>query len=145
MSEVNLLRDQYLKMADTTDGLNDAIISLKKAYKRSQGDDNSSFDVQPGELKLSVRIVCQVMSSLIKLGNENSQPDYTIIPEKVADRLKKDESELLKEDKRYKAIEKALVAEKVLDSDQFKLLDRVVSKLEKERTTLFKKLRTARG
>jgi hypothetical protein len=145
MSEINLLRDQYLKMADTTDGLNDAIISLKKAYKRSQGDENTSFDVEPGELKLSVRMICLVIQSLIKLGNENGKPDYSMIPEKVAARLKKDESQLLKEDKRYKAIEKTLVAEKFLDIDQFKLLDRVVSKLEKERTSLFKKLRTARG
>jgi hypothetical protein len=145
MSEINLLRDQYLKMADTTDGLNDAIISLKKVYKRSQGDNNPSFDVSSGELKLSVGIVCQVIRSLIKLGNENSQPDYSMIPEKVVDRLKKDESQLLKEDKRYKAIEKSLVAEKLLDTDQFKLLDRLVSKLEKERISLFKKLRTARG
>lgn len=145
MSDINLKREQYLTLSQATDDVNNAIIALKKQYKRSQGVDNPAFVISPGELKASAGIIRQIMESLVKLGNSNSQPDYSIIPSSVADRLQKDQNDLLQQEKKYRAINRTLDSGKPLDEEQLYLLDRVVSTLNKERSILFKKLRTARG
>lgn len=145
MSEIGLIRDQYERLTTTTDNVNNSIITFKKLYKLLKGEKNPAFTISKEELVFAKKTISGFMAYLVKLSNENSQPDYSIIPQKVVARFKKDKLDFLKSDKKLKAVERAVNTEEGLDEDQLKLLDSIVTNLDMERSTLFKKLRTARG
>jgi hypothetical protein len=147
MSEISVLSNQYTKLVTTSDRINGSVITVKKhdLVGRKEGRDlHPKISVSEQEFKLAKENLVKFLTQIFSLINEENQPSEDIPLLVIEDYLKKlNEDAYFKEN--LKELIEALTNEKELNDSDMRVLDRVISVLDSERTLLFRKLRTARG
>lgn len=147
MSEISVLSNLYEKLVDTSNRINGSVITIKK--KGLLGDDITrkkypKISVSDQEFESATRALITFLNYILSLLNEENQTSDEL-PLMVAETY----VHKLKEDAYFKEkiseLVNDLTHEKKLNEQDIKVLDRVISLLDSERTLLFRKLRTARG
>lgn len=147
MSEISVLSNQYEKLVQTSDKINSSVIAVKKRDLLSRKTGNLQYPkliLTDEDLKEAMAILLSFLQNLNRLLNEeNSKSDD--LPLIILDdyKAKLTESPYFKED--LAKLIADIQESKELDEKDIRVLDRVLSVLDSERTLLFRKLRTARG
>jgi hypothetical protein len=147
MSDISVIDNQYKKLVDTSDKINNSVITLKKQ--------NLLFDKKAGEtypqLKVSTDEVSKARTTLLSfLGSlqmivQGTTQESEFIPPLILEDYKRKlvRNQFLQED--VKDIIGKLSSNQPIESKYITVLDDILSILDIERSTLFRKLRTARG
>lgn len=147
MSDISVLSNQYDKLVSTSEKVNNSVIAFKK--KSILNDDANK--VKYPKLKITAEEL-DVAKSILVLFLENIQrlleDDYMesdFIPVTVLEDYKQRLSvnPYLKED--LKKLLELLKQNQPVDEENITVLDTILLILDNERSSLFKKLRTARG
>jgi len=144
MSEISLISNQYQTVVETTERVNDSIISLKKDSIIHSKKNNIEFHFSQEEAESAKKYLIDFLEFLKKMNSNLVESNY--LPEIV---IKDFQKRLINSipffEDEVKEIIKVLTSGKHLEKVQFNLLDKMASTLDNERTVLFKKLRSARG
>lgn len=145
MSEISVLSNQYEKLVNTSEKINNSVIALKKKGLLNQ----KNIKLKHPKLSLSEKDYSKATDTLIiflqnltGLLNENKTTED--IPLIVLDNYIKKLSEPYFKDDLNQLIND-LKNQKELEERDIRVLDRIISVLDSERTLLFRKLRIARG
>lgn len=147
MSEISVLSNQYEKLVRTSDKINNSVIAVKKKDLLSRNTAKQQFPkliLTEEDFKEAMTILLGFLRNLNSLLNEESSKSedlpLIILDDYIA---KLTESPYFKEDLAQLIAD--IQENKKLDEKDIRVLDRVLSVLDSERTLLFRKLRTARG
>lgn len=147
MSEISVLSNQYEKLVKTSDKINNSVIAVKKKDLLSRNTVKQQFPkliISEEDIKEAMDILLNFLKNLNSLLNEESNKSEDL-PLIILDdyKAKLTESPYFKEDLTQLITD--IQENKQMDEKDIKVLDRVLSVLDSERTLLFRKLRTARG
>lgn len=147
MSEISVLSNQYEKLVKTSDKINNSVIAVKKKNLLSRNTVKQQFPkliISEEDIKEAMDILLNFLKNLNSLLNEESNKSEDL-PLIILDdyKAKLTESPYFKEDLTQLITD--IQENKQMDEKDIKVLDRVLSVLDSERTLLFRKLRTARG
>lgn len=147
MSEISVLSNQYEKLVKTSDKINNSVIAVKKKDLLSRNAAKHQFPkliIYEADIKEAMEILLNFLNNLNSLLNEESNKSEDL-PLIILDdyKAKLTESPYFKED--LTQLISDIQENKQMDEKDIKVLDRVLSVLDSERTLLFRKLRTARG
>lgn len=147
MSEISVLSNQYEKLVKTSDKINNSVIAVKKKDLLSRNTVKQQFPkliLSEEDFKEAMAILLNFLQNLNSLLNEESNK-FEDLPLIILDdyKAKLTESSYFKEDLAQLITD--IRENKVMDEKDIRVLDRVLSVLDSERTLLFRKLRTARG
>lgn len=147
MSEISVLSNQYEKLVQTSDRINNSVIAVKKNDLLSRKAVKQEFPkliLSEKDFKEAMGILLGFLQNLNSLLNEESNKSEDLPLIILADyKAKLSESPYFKEDLAQLITD--IQENKKLDEKDIQVLDRVLSVLDSERTLLFRKLRTARG
>lgn len=147
MSDISVLSNQYEQLVATSDKVNNSVIAFKKKSLLSDvasKDKYPKLNVSPEELAAAKSVLLLFLGNIIHLiDSDTLESDFipTIILDDYKHRLSV--SPFLK-DELEKLIE-ILNQNQPVAEDNIQVLDNILSILDNERSTLFRKLRTARG
>ena len=146
MSEISVLSNLYETVVNTTDSLNNSIISLKKRYiKRSElRAKYKSIKLTEAEYKKAKEFILDFLEFIIKLQKEQGT-ELDFIPQTLIKDFGQKIDSIPFIEKIIPTIIEILKQEGDLTEEQFLLLDKIASTLDSERTVLFRKLKMARG
>lgn len=147
MSDISVLSNQYDKLVSTSDKINNSVIAFKK---KSILSDNASkvkypkLSVSTEELATAKNILLLFLKNIQKLLEEDYM-ESEFIPVTILDNYKHrlSKNPYLKED--LKKLIELLKQNQPVGEDDISVLDSILLILDNERSSLFKKLRTARG
>lgn len=147
MSEISVLSNQYEKLVKTSDRINNSVIVVKKKDLLNKSSAKQHFPrliLSDEDFKEAMSIILNFLQNLIAMLNEEGSKSDDL-PLIIIDdyKAKLSESPYFKED--LVQLITDIQEGKKLDEKDIKVLDRVLSVLDSERTLLFRKLRTARG
>jgi hypothetical protein len=147
MSDISVISNQYEKLVSTSDKINNSVIAFKK---KSLLDDSiirnkyPKLSVSKEEIVAAKGILTSFLNNILNILEEGSQESEfipSIILEDYKTRLLT--NAYLKED--LKTLVDLLNKDLSIEEENIKVLDGILSILDNERSTLFRKLRTARG
>lgn len=147
MSEISVLSNQYDQLVATSEKVNNSVITFKKkSILNTLGSQERypKLSVTSEELKRAKDILLDFLDNIKKLVAEDFKgSDY--IPSVILDDYKRKLSlnPYLKED--LAQLSNLLKQNQPIDGNHLQILDNILSILDNERSTLFRKLRTARG
>jgi len=147
MSDISVLSNQYKQLVATSDKVNNSVIAFKKKSILSDAGNKAKYpklNVSPEELAAAKSVLLLFLGNIIHLiDSDTLESDFipTIILDDYKHRLSV--SPFLK-DELTKLIE-ILKQNQPVAEDNIQVLDNILSILDNERSTLFRKLRTARG
>lgn len=149
MSDISALSNQYDQLVDTSEKVNDSVVAFKKqsllrdaAAQRQYPNLKISTEELRAAGDLLVLFLVDVFSQLVdgKAGDDKFMP--ATVKDDYKEKLKKDTA-YLEEDVRR--LHRHLQEHDPVTEDDLRLMDRLVTTLDTERSNLFRKLRTARG
>lgn len=147
MSEISVLSNQYEKLVDTSDKINNSVITLKKRNILNEGKTNELYPrlkVTTDELSNAKSILLSFLENVNKImKGETQESDYipSLILQDYKDKLSR--NQFLQED--VNEIVGKLTKDEPIEEKNIVVLDDILSLLDIERSMLFRKLRTARG
>lgn len=147
MSDISVLSNQYEQLVATSDKVNNSVIAFKKKSILSVDANKGKYpklNVSPEELANAKAILLLFLDNIIRL-IESDTLESEFIPTIILDDYKHrlSVSPFLK-DELTKLIE-TLKQNQPVNEENIQVLDNILSILDNERSTLFRKLRTARG
>jgi hypothetical protein len=147
MSEISVLSDQYDKLVSTSDKVNNSVIAFKKRSLLNTAVNKKKYpklSVSGEELATAKDILLLFLENIRKILDEDYQ-ESEFIPSIILEDYKSKlvANPYLKEE--LKELIDLLMHDKPVTEDNILLLDSILSILDNERSTLFRKLRTARG
>lgn len=147
MSDISVLSDQYEQLVETSDKVNNSVITLKKKSILTEDPDSvrkyPKLKVTSEELDAAKNILLAFLQNVLQLmQKEYSKSEFipSIILEDYKERLT---NQYLREDV-VKLIDD-LKQKGMVSGDDMQTLDIILFILDTERSTLFRKLRKARG
>ncbi len=147
MSDISVLSNQYDKLVSTSEKVNDSVVAFKKKSILGDGTVKAKYPklkVSAEELATAKTILLAFLRNIQKLLEEDyMESEY--IPTSILDdyKLKLSANPYLKEDLRK--ILDLLKQNQPVTEEDINVLDSILLILDNERSSLFKKLRTARG
>lgn len=147
MSDISVLSHQYEQLVATSDKVNNSVIAFKKKSLLDDAANKNKYpklSVSVEELATAKKILLLFLDNILKLiENDSLESDFipTIILDDYKHRLSV--NPYLKDD--LKKLIAELNKNQHLPEDDIEVLDSILSILDNERSTLFRKLRTARG
>jgi hypothetical protein len=147
MSDISVLSNQYDKLVSTSEKVNNSVIAFKK--RRILNDDANKtkypkLKITAEELDMAKSILVLFLENIQKL-MEDDYMESDFIPVTVLEDYKQrlSANPYLKED--LKKLLDLLKQNKPVGEENISVLDTILLILDNERSSLFKKLRTARG
>lgn len=144
MSQISLLSDQYEQLASASDKVNNSVITLKKLDLLKEGSSHPGLTVSKEEEKESSSILIPFLQSISDaIGGQTNESNF--LPSQIFEDYKQrlSTNQFLQED--INELIELLKSEKVIESRSIAVLDELLAILDIERSTLFRKLRKARG
>lgn len=147
MSDISVLSNQYEKLVLTSDKINNSVIALKKDFLLQDSEGAKKYprlSLTREEVAEAKQVILSFLDNVMKVSDEgSSSSDYvpSIIFEDYKQRLQafpyleEDVSELIQ----------ILGKENQVNDKNLNVLDELLAILDFERSTLFRRLRTARG
>ncbi len=147
MSDISVLSNQYEQLVSTSDKVNSSVIAFKKKSLLNDAANKAKYPklkVSIEELDKAKSILLLFLESVHKLLEED-QMESEFIPTIILNDYKSRLSvnPYLKED--LKKVIESLKQNQPIGENYINILDAILSILDTERSTLFRKLRTARG
>ncbi len=146
MSEISVLSNQYEKLVEVSEKINNSVIALKKKGILSRKDILKVYpklSLSASDYSKAAHTVLEFLENLFILLNEEKRATEDIPLIILDDYLNK-----LKESQHFKEDLENLISDlrqkKELEEKDIQILDRIISVLDSERTLLFRKLRMAR-
>jgi hypothetical protein len=147
MSDISVLSNQYDKLVSTSEKVNNSVIAFKK--KSILNDDANKIKypklkITAEELDMAKSILVLFLENIQKLLKDDYM-ESDFIPVTVLEDYKQrlSANPYLKED--LKKLVELLKQNKPVGEENIIVLDTILLILDNERSSLFKKLRTARG
>ena len=147
MSEISVISNQYNTMVATSDRINNSVIALKKKSLLQDQQNRRQYpklSVSPEELDSAKSTLTSFLESVrALLKGDNVQSDY--IPSLILNDYKRKLTENMYLEEDLDAMLSRLRNGQTVDENSIAVLDNLLSLLDKERNSLFRKLRRARG
>ena len=134
MSEIGYLSNQYERLSQTNQVLNDAVLLLKKSWLLSQPGTKRKYpnlSVNPEDLRVAQDYIIDTLHPMARPA-ENVQASSLI------------ESKQLPPRQELTDVVNAIQQNRVLQEKHFSTLNRLLDVLDGERSVLFRKLRTGK-
>ena len=146
---MSILSNQYERLVSTTNSVNDSVILLKKK-KFSKDDPNikrtfSNISNEVSELNGAQNLLVKFLNSLLELITNDNVTSSEYVPNIVFEDYKNRILTIPYVKQDIEKIIELIQKKDNLSPESLDLLDNISSVLDSERTTLFRKLRTARG
>lgn len=147
MSEISVLSNQYDKLVVTSDKINDSVIILKKISLLKDRQHGTKYP----KLTLSTEEISGAKDNLLpfleSINNilEDTDNGSEFIPDLILEDYKKRLSAFPFIQEEVAGLTKKLRQGQAIGIEDIKILDEILKVLDTERSTLFRKLRTARG
>lgn len=147
MSEISVLSNQYNKLVETSDKVNNSVIVYKKKKLLSEPSNLKKYPklfISSNDSDLAKDTLLSFLTNLKQIVEEDRK-ESDFIPSIVLEGYKKklDANQYLTED--IDSLISLIEKDQVISEDKISILDRIMSVLDNERNMLFRKLRTARG
>lgn len=147
MSEISVLSNQYNKLAETSDKVNNSVIVYKKKKLLSEPSSLKKYPklfISSDDSDLAKNTLLSFLTNLKQILEEDRK-ESDFIPSIVLEDYKKklDANQYLKED--IESLISFIDKDQVISEENISILDGIMSVLDNERNILFRKLRTARG
>lgn len=147
MSDISVLSNQYEQLVATSDKVNNSVIAFKKKSLLDDAATKAKYpklSISIEELATAKQILLLFLDNIVKL-IENDSLESDFIPAIILDDYKNRLSvnPYLKDD--LKKLISELNQNQQVTEDDIEVLDSILTILDNERSTLFRKLRTARG
>lgn len=145
MSQISFLSDQYKQLASTSDKINNSVIALKKESLIKEGHSKyPKLKVSKEELEEAYRVLIPFLENVRNAITGDVQ-ESTFLPSLVFEDYKNrlSSNQFLKDD--IESLIGRLKSGEGLESRDIAMLDELLTILDIERSTLFRKLRKARG
>lgn len=147
MSDIGVLSNQYEKLVSTSEKINNSVIAFKKKILSDSDPQklkHPKLSISPEEIEQAKTFLLSFLENILTILKEDTQQsEYipSIVLQDYKDRLSRNTyfSEELES-----LINQLKKSEKI-DENKILILDNIMSVLDHERSTLFRKLRTARG
>ena len=147
MSDISTLSKRYNNLKEISEGLNEAVMLLKKHQVLSQKKISGEHDkliLSDEEIDSARREVLEFLLDInLFLSDEEYKGDQFTKPvgEKIITKLK---SEFNLFEKTLGSLLKAISKSSLLDDSHFELLNKLLATIDSERARTFRKLRTSR-
>ncbi len=147
MSDISVLSNQYERLVDTSEKINNSVIALKKRSILEDKNTNAKYprlSVTVDEVSNAKNILLSFLMNINKIvQGETQESEYipSLILEDYKNRLAS--NQYLEED--VNEIVTKLNNNEQIETRHMTVLDEILSILDIERSNLFRKLRTARG
>ena len=147
MSEISVLSNQYNKLVETSDKVNNSVIVYKKKKLLSEPSNLKKYPklfISLDDSDLAKDTLLSFLTNLKQILEEDRK-ESDFIPSIVLEDYKKklDTNQYLKED--IESLISFIDKDQVISEENISILDGIMSVLDNERNILFRKLRTARG
>jgi len=145
MSQISFLSDQYKQIASTSDKINNSVIVLKKqSLIKKEHSQYPKLKISKAELEEAYSILIPFLENVNNALIGNIQ-ESTFLPSLVFEDYKNrlSSNQFLKDD--IEELITRLKAAQDVESKNIAMLDELLTILDIERSTLFRKLRKARG
>jgi hypothetical protein len=147
MSEISVLSNQYNKLVETSDKVNNSVIVYKKKKLLSEPSNLKKYPklfISSDDSDLAKNTLLSFLANLKQILEEDRK-ESDFIPSIVLEDYKKklDANQYLKED--IESLISFIDKDQVISEENISILDGIMSVLDNERNILFRKLRTARG
>jgi len=147
MSDISVLSNQYDKLVSTSEKVNNSVIAFKKKSILNDDANKTKYPklkITTEELEMAKSILVLFLENIQKLLEDDSM-ESDFIPVTVLEdyKLRLSANQYLKED--LKKLLELLKQNKPVEEENITVLDNILLILDNERSSLFKKLRTARG
>ncbi|CAN5378425.1 hypothetical protein BH11BAC3_BH11BAC3_01960 [soil metagenome] len=147
MSDISVLSNQYDKLVSTSEKVNNSVIAFKKKSILNDDANKTKYPklkITAEELNMAKSILVLFLENIQKL-LEDEYMESDFIPVTVLEDYKQRLSvnPYLKED--LKKLLELLKQNQPVGEENITVLDSILLILDNERSSLFKKLRTARG
>lgn len=147
MSEISVLSNQYNKLVETSDKVNNSVIVYKKKKLLSEPSNLKKYPklfISSDDSDLAKNTLLSFLTNLKQILEEDRK-ESDFIPSIVLEDYKKklDTNQYLKED--IESLINFIDKDQVISEENISILDGIMSVLDNERNILFRKLRTARG
>jgi hypothetical protein len=147
MSEISILSNQYKRLVDTSDKVNNSVIVYKKCNLLNEAgirQKHPGLSITPADVQAAKEILIRFLSNLKAL-LEAGSTESDFIPSAVMEdyKSKLDAKPYFRENLST-ALEQ-LTSNGKVNARVIATLDEIISLLDSERSMLFRKLRTARG
>ena len=147
MSEISVLSNQYNKLVETSDKVNNSVIVYKKKKLLSEPSNLKKYPklfIPSDDSDLAKNTLLSFLANLKQILEEDRK-ESDFIPSIVLEDYKKklDANQYLKED--IESLISFIDKDQVISEENISILDGIMSVLDNERNILFRKLRTARG
>ena len=147
MSEISVLSNQYNKLVETSDKVNNSVIVYKKKRLLSEPSNLKKYPklfISSDDSDLAKNTLLSFLTNLKQILEEDRK-ESDFIPSIVLEDYKKklDANQYLKED--IGSLINFIDKDQVISEENISILDGIMSVLDNERNILFRKLRTARG
>jgi hypothetical protein len=145
MSQISFLSDQYKQIASTSDKINNSVITLKKKHLIDERlEDYLLLKVSDEDLQKAYHILLPFLESVDNAITGNIQ-ESSFLPLLIFEdyKTKLSSNQYLKDD--IKELIERIRSKHQLETRNINTLDEMLGFLDTERSTLFRKLRKARG
>lgn len=147
MSEISVLSNQYNKLVETSDKVNNSVIVYKKKKLLNEPSNLKKYPklfISSDDSELAKSTLLSFLTNLKQILEEDRK-ESDFIPSIVLDDYKKklDANQYLKED--IESLITFIDKDQIISEENISILDGIMSVLDNERNILFRKLRTARG
>ena len=147
MSEISVLSNQYKKLVETSDKVNNSVIVYKKKKLLNEPSTKKRYPklfISSEDSAMAKEILTSFLTNLKQILEEDRK-ESDFIPSIVLEDYKKKlgANQYVKED--IESLLSLISADKAISTEDIGLLDGIMSVLDNERNVLFRKLRTARG
>lgn len=147
MSEISVLSNQYDKLVVTSDKINDSVIILKKTSllkDRQHGTKYPKLTVSKEEFFGAKENLLPFLESINNILDDTGNGSE-FIPDLILEDYKQRLSSFPFIQEEITNLTKKLNQDVTIGIEDIKVLDEILKVLDTERSTLFRKLRTARG
>jgi hypothetical protein len=147
MSDISTLSNQYEKLVATSDKINNSVIAFKKQNILSEAKTSikhPKLKVSSQEINIAKIILLSFLENILKIIEEDyQQSDFIPLPILPDYKEKLSTYPYLKEE--IIKLKEELENDRPITRSDIEVLDKILSILDNERSTLFRKLRKARG
>lgn len=149
MSDISALSNQYDQLVETSEKINNSVIVFKKQNLLQDATSKNKYPnlkVTSEEITEANIILSLFLISVFDLTDNQQTVEKEFMPEAVKDdykaRLRRNTAYL---DEDLKKLQKHLTEKQPVTDNDLQVMDILVTTLDTERNSLFRKLRTARG
>jgi hypothetical protein len=149
MSDISALSNQYDQLVDTSEKINDSVVVFKKQSLLRDGANKRSYPnlkISAEELAAASAVLLLFLANIFEHLSDKKESEEEFMPVAVKDgykeKLKKNVAYL---DEDLARLHQHLQERQLMTDNDLKVMDILVTTLDTERNSLFRKLRTARG